>query len=184
MLESVIVLLALPADMPAPALVEFTVPAPLRDFGNTFLELREAEVPDAPAIPVWRSQVGPWAKPWCETPLCALVPPPKSATRPVRYVLDTEAGSDRAFALEEVDDAPVRQVPRPAEVRHARASGDTGELADYAPGVLVGPGVHAWYAPPCVDSGMGSEVSPLRTAGVLTSRLPLPYNRHNGPPSP
>ncbi len=103
MLESVVLLFALPANMPGPALVEFAVPAPLRDFGNAFLELCEADDPDAPAVPVWRSQVGPWSEPWCDKPLCAVIPPPRSASRPLKYVLSTEARIDRPFALEEVD---------------------------------------------------------------------------------
>jgi hypothetical protein len=99
MLESVILLFALPGEMPAPVLVEFAVPGPLEGFANTFLELQEADAPGAPVIPVWRAQVGPWSQPWCDRPLCALIPPPVTGTRPVRYVLRTEAPIDGPFAL-------------------------------------------------------------------------------------
>ena len=105
MLESVILLLALPTDMPGPVPVEFAVPAPLKGAGGPFWELHEADNPDAPPIPVWQSQVGPWFEPWCDKPLCALIPPPRTAARPARYVLSTEARAERAFALEEADDA-------------------------------------------------------------------------------
>jgi len=105
MLQSLILLFALPAEMPDAVPVEFAVPASLRGLGNTFLELREIDGPGAPPIPVWRSQVGPWSELECDRPLCALMPPPRAAGRPVPYDLLTEAPPDRAFTLEEVDDA-------------------------------------------------------------------------------
>jgi hypothetical protein len=99
MVESVILLLALPMDMPDAVPVTFARPQAFESVGNTHWELTEADDPDATPIPVWESQVGPWS----DKPLCALVPPPKTAERPVRYVLRTSEHPRQALAFEDVD---------------------------------------------------------------------------------
>ena len=129
MLESVILLLALPLDMPEAVPVEFAIPAPLKGTGGPNWELREADNPDAPPIPVWQSQVGPWFEPWCDKPLSALVPAPRGAERPVRYVLRTEGRSGGPFTFEDVDN----------EKRFASEDGKTVLAYNY--GMILADGV-------------------------------------------
>jgi len=105
MVEAAILLFTLPVNMPDAVPVEFAQPESLKHFGNTWWELVDPDNPDSPPVEVWESQVGPWFEPWCDKPLCALVPPRADGKREARYLLRTSERADRAFAYEDVDNA-------------------------------------------------------------------------------